>query len=62
MKREKEREDMLQERLVRKRGRSREVIIEEKRNEGEKGGVKRQINGQRVNPCRQKDDVQGTDS
>lgn len=60
MKREKEREDMLQERLGRKRGRrSKEVVIEEERNEGGKGGVKRQINGQRVNPCRQKDDVQG---
>lgn len=44
MKGGKEREDMLQEKLSRKRGRrSRKVVIEEERNEGETGGVKRQM-------------------
>lgn len=43
MKRVKEREDMLQEKLARKRGRSRKVVMEEERNEGETGGVKRQM-------------------
>lgn len=44
MKREKEREDTLQERLARKRGRrSREVVIEEERNEDGKEGVKKQM-------------------
>lgn len=39
----KERKDMLQEKLARKRGRSRKVVIEEEGNGGEMGGVKRQM-------------------